>query len=69
MPDTTKSDAPRDAVIGVNTTEAEKQAIRIRAAMNGKSMSQYVRNVVFGREAPILDSEDIPKGDSDVSDT
>ena len=49
-------------------TEDEKQAIRVRAALNGKSMSAYVRSIIFFDEEPIGYPIDTPEGGTAPSD-
>lgn len=56
MPDTSKHDpngTDRDenySVLTVKLTDIQKREVRMRAARENKSMSDYVRDVLFGEE-------------------
>jgi hypothetical protein len=53
MPRTSKDTPARDDKVEVLLTEQEKTRLRVKAAQQNLTMSEYIRDLVFGEEEAV----------------
>jgi hypothetical protein len=53
MPRTSKDTPARDDKVEVLLTEQEKTRLRVKAAQQNLTMSEYIRDLVFSEEEPV----------------